>query len=41
MRVLPTPLGPSSTTFSVRSMNDRFANSMSSCRGAPLANSKS
>ena len=41
MWVLPTPHGPSSTTFSARSMKVKAASSWICARGAPLAKAKS
>jgi hypothetical protein len=41
MCVLPTPDGPSNTTFSARSMNARLPSSYICARGAPLAKPKS
>jgi hypothetical protein len=41
MWLLPTPLGPSSTTFSARSMKVRAASSWICALGAPLAKAKS
>ena len=38
---MPTPLGPSKTIFSVRSINTRLAKSCSCSRGAPVAKTKS